>query len=296
MDTNFFPSRHRHCSQCSQRTIVSKGQEVVEYYHWGVACHFIGSDMAVPLDMEMIRPGEGEVVAARRMLERVFRTYGSFVQAVVVDGLYLQAPFFNVCQKYGNHVIAVLKGEHRLLLQDARGLFSQMTPQLWQEPRCTVMLWEEEGFESCEGISTPLRVLHAQETEHKRTRVAGQWLHTEQTHHWWWATTIPASLMPAQSLWRAAHHRWDIENDLFNTLSTHFALDHCFRHHPTAILTFILTLFITYVLLQSFYQRNLKPQCRALFTLIGITHELYLGFAQRAISAPDIRYSRAPPR
>jgi len=289
MDTNFFPSRHRHCPQCSTRTITVKGEQVVEYYHRGVACHFIGSAIAVALDMEMIRPGEGEVVAARRLLKRVFGTYGRFIQAVVVDGLYLEAPFFNFCRQHATHVITVLKGEHRLLLQDARGIFSQMTPQLWQEPRRTIVLWEEEGFDSREGMSTPLRVLHAQETEHKRTRVAGEWVHTEETHHWWWATTLPSSLMPAQNLWHAAHHRWDIENDLFNTLSTHFALDHCFRHHPTAILTFILTLFITYVLLQCFYQRNLKPQCRARFTFIGIADELYLGFAHQSTVAPDIR-------
>jgi hypothetical protein len=295
MDMNFFPSRHRHCPQCSRRTISLKGQQLVEYYHRGVVCHFIGSALAVPLDVEMIRPGEGEVVAARRLLERVFRTYGRFFQALVVDGLYMEAPFFNFCQEHGKHVIAVLKGQHRVLLQDAQGLFSQMAPQVWQEPRRTVMLWEEEGFESCEGISTPLRVLYAQEIENKRSRVAGKWIHTEETHHWWWATTIPSELMPARQLWQAAHHRWDIENDLFNTLSTHWSLDHCFRHHPTAILNFILTLFIAYVLLQSFYHRNLKPQRRAGFTLIGVASQLYLGLAEYGLSAPWSQYPRAPP-
>ncbi|MBW2148850.1 MAG: transposase [Deltaproteobacteria bacterium] len=292
---NFFPSRHRHCPQCSQRTIMVKGQKLVEYYHRGVVCHFIGSALAVPLDEEMIRPGEGEVVAARRLLERVVRTYGRFFQAVVVDGLYLEAPFINFCQEHGKHVIAVLKGQHRVLLQDAQGLFSQMAPQVWQEPRRTVMLWEEEGFESCEGISTPLRVLYAQEIENKRSGVAGKWIHTQETHHWLWATTIPASLMHARQLWEAAHRRWDIENDLFNTLSTHFSLDHCFRHHPTAILNFILTLFIAYVLLQSFYHRNLKPQRRAGFTLIGVASQLYLGLAEYGLSAPWSQYPRAPP-
>lgn len=293
---NFFPSRHRHCPQCNQRTITVKGQQVVEYYHRGVACHLIGSPLAVPLDVEMIRPGEGEVVAAMRLLERVFATYGRLFQVVVADALYLEAPFFTFCLTHHKHVIAVLKGERRVLLQDAQGLFSQMTPQVWQETQRTVMLWEEESFECWEGIPTALRVLHAQETQHKRSRVAGEWIHTDETHHWWWATTIPAQLMPARQLWHAAHRRWDIENDLFNTLSTHWSLDHCFRHHPTAILSFILTLFIAYVLLQCFYQRNLKPQRRKGFTLVGIAAQLYLGFAHGGLSAPDIQYPRSPPR
>ncbi len=161
-------------------------------------------------------------------------------------------------------------------------------------PRRTVLLWEDEGF-SCEGSQTTLRVLYAQEGGEKRRRVAEGWIETVETHRWWWATTIPAELMPARQLWQAAHRRWDIENDLFNTLSTHWSLDHCFRHHPTAILNFILTLFITYVLLQSFYHRNLNPQRRVHFTLIGIAAQLYLGFADSG-PAPSVAHDpRAPP-
>lgn len=75
---------------------------------------------------------------------------------------------------------------------------------------------------------------------------------------------------------KAGHRRWDVENDAFNTLSTHWALDHCFKHEPTAITNFILTLFITFVLLQSFYLRNLKPPRRFHLTLIGLGDELDL--------------------
>lgn len=63
-------------------------------------------------------------------------------------------------------------------------------------------------------------------------------------------------------LWRAAHSRWDIENDDFNALGMHWALNHCSKHDPQAILNFVLTLFVVFVLLQSFYRRNLKPARR----------------------------------
>ena len=69
-----------------------------------------------------------------------------------------------------------------------------------------------------------------------------------------------AYFRPSRQLWRAGHRRWDVENDLFNTLSTHWALDHCFKHDPTAIVNFILTLFIAFVLLQRFYLRNLNAE------------------------------------
>jgi hypothetical protein len=76
-------------------------------------------------------------------------------------------------------------------------------------------------------------------------------------------------------LWRGGHDRWDVENDCFNTLDIHFGLDHCYKHAPLAIVNFVLTLFLAYVLLQCFWQRNVKPALRkAIATLIGLTGEL----------------------
>jgi hypothetical protein len=272
MGMSFFPSRHRCCKACSQRKIKIHGEEVIEYYHRGVVCHLVGYDMAVPLDMELIQPGEGEIIAAKRLLERVLRRYGRFMDGVIGDALYLEAPFFNFCIDHGKHVIAVIKGDQRALLQDAQGLFAQMRPGLWDEPRRLTQFWDVEGFSSAEGIKVPLRVLHAYETI--------------EDHHWWWATTFPLSQLPSHQFWKVGHRRWDIENDLFNTLSAHWTLNHCFKHDPTAIVNFILTLFIAFVLLQSFYLRNLHPQRRIHLTLIGLANELHLSLILLKTRAP----------
>jgi hypothetical protein len=259
---------------------------VIEYYHRGVACHLVGFNIAVPLDVELIRPGEGEIIAAKRLLERVLQRYGRFIDAVIGDALYFEAPFFNFCIDHGKHVIAVIKGDQRALLQDAQGLFAQMKPGLWDEPRRLTQFWDVEGFSSAEGVKVPLRVLHAYETITKRERIGKQWIETVQDHHWWWATTFPFSQLPSRQLWKAGHRRWDVENDLFNTLSAHWALDHCFKHDPIAIVNFILTLFIAFVLLQSFYLRNLNPQRRIHLTLIGLANELHLSLTLMKTHAP----------
>jgi hypothetical protein len=49
---------------------------------------------------------------------------------------------------------------------------------------------------------------------------------------------------------------------------------------------FILTLFIAFVLLQSFYLRNLKPPRRIHLTLIGLASELHLGLTFMKTHAP----------
>ena len=88
MATSFFPSRHRCCPQCCQRTVKVDGEEVIEYYHRGVVFHLVGFPIAMPLDVEMIRPGEGEVIAAKRLLERALLHYGRFFDVALADAIY----------------------------------------------------------------------------------------------------------------------------------------------------------------------------------------------------------------
>jgi hypothetical protein len=290
MATSFFASRKRCCDQCLTRTLKVDDQEVTEYYHRGVVCHLIGQELSIPLDLELQQPGEGEVPAAKRLLERVFANYPRYFDAVVGDGLYFEAPFINFCLHHHKDVVVVVKGDHRLLLQDAQGLFSQRNPDgQWTEGRRSVQCWDQEGFTSSEGVSQPLRVLHTAETENLRERIARQWKKTSNTSSWYWATTFSQRRLSARQLWRAGHWRWDIENGCFNTTSTHWGLDHVFRHEPTAIVNFVLTLFLVFVLLQCFWRRNLKLPLRDHFTLIGLTAELYAGMVRGARSVPRAR-------
>ena len=268
---------------------------MIEYYHRAVVCHLVGFDLAAPLDLETIQPGENEVAAASRLVRRVCETYPRFFDAFVADALYFQAPFVNLCLQLGKHVVTVLKGDNRNLLLDAQGLFQHQRPKIYQDGEKTIAYWDEEGFESAEGIRVPLRVLHTEESENKRHRIAGRSEVKAEEHSWWWQTTIPAAVVPAPQLWTVGHHRWDIENDLFNTLATHWALNHCFKHHPAAIQNFVLTLFIAFVLIQSFYLRNLKPEIRKRLTLIAVAREFYADLVSPPWCAPWLPRTRGSP-
>lgn len=278
----FFSSRKRCCPHCQTRTIHLQDESVTEYYHRGVVCHLIGHELAIPLDVELQQPGEGEEAAAKRLLERVFANYSRFIDAVGGDALYFDAPFINFCREHQKHAIVVIKGDQRLLLQDARGLFSQQRPGEWEERGRRVRFWDQEGFTSAEGIQAPLRVLHTEETVRRRERIAGKWQEKEETSEWYWATTLSKNQLGTRDLYRAGHGRWDIENDCFNTLSTHWALDHCFKHEAKAIVNFVLTCFIAYVLMQCFWRGNLKSQRRKIISsLIGLADELYRSLGPR---------------
>ena len=271
----FFKSRKRCCAQCQQRILTIDGEEVVEYYHQGVVCHLIGHQLAVPLDVELLRPGEGEETTAKRLLQRVFANYPRYFDVVCGDALYFDAPFINFCLEHHKHALVVVKGEHRLLLQDAQGLFAQQPPHVWQDGKRTVQCWDAEGFRTAEGVQKPLRVVQTRETVRRRERVARQWQEKEETSLWMWTTTLSKRQLPSRGVWWAGHHRWDAENGCFNTLSMHWGLDHCFKHEPAAVVNFVLTLFLAYVLLQCFWQRNVKkPLRKVIGTLLGLADEL----------------------
>jgi hypothetical protein len=272
-----------------QRHLVVKGEHVVEYYHRGVIFYLVGFRSAIPLDVEMLQPGEGELTAAQRLLPRVVESYDRFFKVVLADALFFNAPFFNLCLGLGKEVITVLKDKDRVLFQDALGVFSFTQPQVWEERNQRIQAWDVEGFSTAEGIKVPLRVLRTEEAITRRHHDGGGWIQKQETHHWEWVTTLPAARLSTYHLWQIGHGRWEIENDLFHTLATYWSLDHCFRHEPLAILNFILTLFIAFVVLQSFYLGNLKPQRRTHLTLISVAVELALGLATMDIPAPWLK-------
>jgi hypothetical protein len=275
--------------------LTINGEEVTEYYHRGVVCHLVGYDLAVPLDVEMQQPGEGEVAAACRLLERVFASFPRLFDAVLGDALYCEAPFFNFCLEHGKDVVAVLKGDDRLIKRDADLRFSQLSPQhSWTERQRAIQAWDLDSFTTMTGVNGPVRVLHTHETWTTRRLMAGVVQKQPQTSDWWWATTITTRRLPTRQLWRAGHSRWDVENDNFNALSQRWALDHCFKHSPQAILNFVLTVFVVHVLLQSFYKRNLKSSRRVGQTLIALARDLYASWVHGGRILPWPEHSGSP--
>lgn len=47
------------------------------------------------MDVESVPPGEGEVVAARRLLGRILRNDGRLIAVISADALYLEEPFLS---------------------------------------------------------------------------------------------------------------------------------------------------------------------------------------------------------
>jgi len=91
--------------------------------------------------------------------------------------------------------------------------------------------------------------------------------------------------MSTRLLWYIAHRRWEIETIYF-TPGNLLVSRSLFQASPHGHPQFRSDPLIAFVLLQSFYYGNLKPQRRTHLTLIGLANELHLGLVTMDIPAP----------
>ena len=198
------------------------------------------------------------------------------MRVFTLDALYLVAPILKMIYRSGCGAIVPLKDKTRDIYKDAQGLFASMAPQsgfLDGEP---IRYWDIAGFTSMPGLrDVPVRVVRTLRTFRVRRRIAGQWQEAEGTQDWSWVAVGLGPEISALEIHRLGHDRWDIENQGFNEDDRFFGLDHCFKHDPTAIVNFILTLFLAAALTELFFTRNLKAPLWRQMTLSGLARLLF---------------------
>jgi len=256
-------SYKRCCEECLTRNVEVKGAGTrIQYYHRIVVLQLLGETFRLLLDAELVKKGEDEVGAAKRMIERVLHRFPRSFDILTGDALYAQAPVLRLVRKHNKHAVMVLKDEHRDLLVDAEALFRLQSPSVVQQGQTTLHHWDVEGFTSWTGLDHPVRVVRSVESTPVRERVANQWRPSVQIHHWTWVTTLSQKQVPTASIIRFGHARWQIENQGFNEIVNSWHADHSFHHHPNAIVAVWLILFIAHAVFHCFVTRNLKPQLR----------------------------------
>jgi len=279
----------RHCPGCLTRTIHAAGGDRTQYYHRHVSLQLVGADWTLLVDAEPQRPGEDEVAAALRLLERVLARYPRAFEVLVADGLYADPRVFNFVFTHGKDILAVLKDNHPALLEDARSLFATLTPTSGRYRLRTCQWWDLVGFTTWPQVAASIRIVRSVETWSVQRQRDGQ-VEPQQTE-WFWVTTLAPTPAPTAAVVQLGHARWAIENAGFNELVTRWHADHVYRHEPTALLVFTLLAMLCLNVFLMFYRRDLKPAARQAASRLHvarlITAELY--GARRAASP------RAPP-
>jgi len=276
-----FKSRHRCCPDCRQRQLeLSDGQggkiSVTEYYHYQVYAQINGPNFSLLLDVETIRPGEGEAQAALRLLGRIRRIYGvRFFDAITVDAWYVQGPFVRAVEPMGWGVVCVLKQEAMDIFKEAQALSRGKPPlERREENHRQIELWETKDLRFSDEYPRSVRVVHSRERWTEVQRIGGQKKRVAQESQWWWFSTQRLDPYDPWVIWRAGHRRWGIENNGFNELTQHYHLEHCHHHHPQAILSWLLILLLAFNLFHAFAALQSKV-CRAGdLSLLALAKEL----------------------
>jgi hypothetical protein len=264
LDANeHFHSRSRCCPCCCQREIQetdARGQKqtVIEYYHRYVFAQINGPKLSVLLDLEPIRPAEGEAEAALRLLGRIRRRYGPrFFDAVTIDSWYVQGPFLKALDKLGWAWVVVLKQERMEVFQEARALSAGQAPtQAFydQGRQRDVKLWAvwDLNFSQTYGYGHQVGVVHSQERWTETKVVGGKKTSQPQTSDWWWMVAERLRGYPGLVVYEGGHRRWGIENKAFNELTQFYHLEHCYHHEPVAMLAQMLILMLGFVLFSAY--------------------------------------------
>jgi hypothetical protein len=279
----------RHCPGCLERVIHTNRGDRLQYYHRYVSVQLVGRDFQMALDVEPMRPGEDEIAAALRLLDRVLARYPRAFDVIAGDALYADSRMFNYALRQGKDMIAVLKDERRELLVDAVGLFERMVPQQVQNRYGQGRVWDAEGFTSWSSVQAPVRVVRSQETRCVRRQLDGQ---IEQLHsEWMWVTTLPSVRASSRAVQDLGHGRWKIENQGFNELANQWHADHVYKHDPQAMLVLWLLVMVCLNVFLAFYQRNLKPAARQVASMLHIARQI----AAELYTRLPMTVCRAPP-
>lgn len=293
LDANeHFASRARCCDQCCTRQIKvrdEEGQEqqVTEYYHRYVYAQINGPQFNLLLDLEPIRPGEEERQAALRLLGRLRRNYGPrFFDGITVDAWYAKGPFLSAVQKLGWGVLTVLKGKYEVI-EEAQRLRGDRPPALaFRENERQVQLWEVRELDFTDSYAGKIRVVISQEQWEERYYRGGKKCRQHLTSQWIWGVTEEFDGYGVQTVWRAGHRRWGIENKAFRELTQEYHLEHCFHHHPVAMLAQMLILMLAFNLFNAYAVLQNHLWRMGKITLCDLTEKMFLHLELAVLGVP----------
>lgn len=232
--------------------------------HKGVMFSVIGtrSKLVLPFDAQLYREEEGELAAAKILLQRGHAALGPrFADYLVVDSLYAGAPYVHLADALGLPVIIRLKKNLPELYTAAHERFETAPPtQVFKNGKVLVEVWDADDFLSWQGLHWPrVRVLRYREHHPNGTIIDAYWF-----------TNFSMRRAGSKLLYQMAKSRWGIENQGFNEAKNLYGLAHLPRHHPNSLLVHFLLTALALTIERLYRLRNLHRGGREPYTAIQL--------------------------
>jgi Transposase DDE domain len=264
----------RCCDACMKREVQHKVngemRTDIQYYHRLVAVALVSAPFPIPLGLRFQIDGEGEVSCALALLKDLIAQLGRrFLDVLVGDALYLQAPFVGEVERLGLDWAFTLKENQPELLRRAEH-FSQGNPGGVSSESDQELRWWHLPQVDWPAADRLVRVVKTVRIESQRriTITEGADHQTkskvtvkrESTN--FYATNLQLGSVPPLFIHQLGRSRWRIDTEVFQTITTDCHLKHPAVHQSTALVVLTMIRLLAYTLSLVFYQRQVRSHAR----------------------------------
>ena len=264
----------RCCDACMEREVQHKVsgemQTDIQYYHRIVAITLVSTPFPIPLGVRFQKNGEGEVACALALLQDLVDRLGRrYLDVLVGDALYLQAPFVKEVERLGLVWGFTLKENQPELLREAEQ-FTQGSPTgVHAEPGREIRYWHlpEVDWPVADRRVRVVKTVRIEqqrrvtvsEKDGQRTKSKTA-VRQESTN--FYATNFELGSISPLFIHQFSRSRWRIDTEVFQTITTDCHLKHPAVHQTTALVVLTMIRFLAYTLSLVFYQRQVRSHAR----------------------------------
>ena len=264
----------RCCDACMEREVQHKVngemQTDIQYYHRIVAITLVSTPFPIPLGVRFQKNGEGEVACALALLQDLVDRLGRrYLDVLVGDALYLQAPFVKEVERLGLVWGFTLKENQPELLREAEH-FTQGSPTgVHAEPGREIRYWHLPEVD-WPVADRRVRVVKTVRIEQQRRvtvsekdgqRTKSKTAVTQESTNFY-ATNFDLGTIPPLFISQLGRSRWRIDAEVFQTITTDGHLKHPAVHQSTALVVLTMIRFLAYTLSLVFYHRQVRSHAR----------------------------------
>jgi hypothetical protein len=289
----------RCCDACMSRQVERKVegqlQKCTQYYHRLSAVTVVSTPFPVFLGVRFQQDGETEVACSLALLKDLSEKLGRrFIDILVADALYLQAPFVAELASLGLDWVINLKDNQPDLLAEAERLTARAPQHHETTPQTDLQLWhlpevdwpvadrvvrvvktvrvqdvkcvqvEErpvEGPQSEEPKAEGPKGKNSQGDKPKRSRVkTKQPAPIVSTN--FYASNVDLGAIPPYFIHQLGRSRWTIDAQAFQTITTDCHLKQPSAHQDCALIVLTMIRVLAYTLTMVFYYRQVRSHCR----------------------------------
>ena len=253
-----------------QHKVNGEMQTDIQYYHRIVVVAVVSTPFPIPLGVRFQKNGEGEVACALALLQDLIDQLGRrFLDVLVGDALYLQAPFVKEVERLGLVWAFTLKENQPDLLREAER-FTQGPPTgVQSEPGREIRYWHlpEVDWPVADRLVRVVKTVRIEQqrrvtvSEKDGHRIKSKTAVTQESTNFY-ATNFELGSISPLFIHQFSRSRWRIDTEVFQTITTDCHLKHPAVHQTTALVVLTMIRFLAYTLSLVFYHRQVRSHAR----------------------------------